>query len=176
MADNHVTKTEIEQFIENQIDEQARAAFDAHFAGCATCRARVTREKTFVSALRVLPRENPPNDLALRIGAAVDLRLSQDRVRRERMPLIFVATLFSSLLVIWFGLEVVIASEENGMLDFLNLLTSSSDLGFSPDTLLAFVEAIPISEIALTLLSLVTCIVLAQQLVETIRPQTAQFR
>jgi anti-sigma factor RsiW len=176
MADNHLTKAEIEQFIENQIDERTRETFDTHLAACATCRACVAREKTFVSALRVLPHENPPGDLALRISAAVDLRLSQDRVRRERMPLIAVATLFSSLLVLWFGLEVVIAAQENGVLDFLNLLTSSSDLGFSFDTLLAFVEAIPISEVALTLLSLVTCIVLAQQLVETIRPRTAQFR
>jgi len=174
MNQKHLTAIEIDQYIENELDAHARAELDTHIADCAVCHARIAREQKLAFALQILPRERTPTDLAARIRAAVDLRLTQDRQRRDRMPLVALATFFSLLLVVWFGLEVIIASQENGVLDFLSIFTSQSDLGFSSDSFFALIEAIPISELALALLSIITCIILAQQLVETIRPHPAQ--
>ncbi|MCI0475434.1 MAG: hypothetical protein L0Y55_04250, partial [Anaerolineales bacterium] len=63
-------------------------------------------------------------------------------------------------------------------LDFWAVLTSYSDL-FSTDwldTLIALVEAVPLTEVVLTLCALLTVGVLAQQLVDSLRPRAMQFK
>ncbi len=176
MAENHLTSNDIELYIEKQMDDRARAAVQAHLGACPTCRARVAPNQQLDTALRSIARKNPPQDLAARISAAVELSVGQEQARRARMPLIAFAMSFSLLLALWFGFNMVIAFQEDGVLDFLGVFTSHSDLAYSLDTLLALIEALPISEIALTLFALVTAIVLAQQLVDTGRPRAPQFK
>lgn len=175
-SNNHLTSSDVELYVENQMDSHARATLDAHLASCADCRARITRHQQFDAALRLVARPNAPKDLAARITAAVELRLAQEQARRAQMPLIAVAMLFSLLLALWFGFNMVLAFQEDGVLDFLAIFTSQPELAYSLDTFLALVESLPFSEIALTLFALVTAIVLAQQLVETIRPRAIQLK
>jgi predicted anti-sigma-YlaC factor YlaD len=175
MADQHLTTIDIEQYVENQIDERSRAAIDQHLAACAACRARATKRQRIDSALRTIPRENPPLDLAARISATIEWRVRQSQQRRESTLLVAVATVFSLLLSIWFGIQVFVAFLENGGLDFLTLFTSHSEISYSPDALLALVEALPITEIMLTLFALVTARVLAASLVDAVRPRTLEL-
>jgi anti-sigma factor RsiW len=176
MAANHLTSDDMEQYVEKQMGDRARAAMDEHLAACAICGARVARGQKLDAALHALPRARAPQDLAARISAAVEWRMEQERARRARMPLIAVALSFSLLLAVWFGLEMIIAFQDNGVLDFLAVFTSHSEFSYSPDTLMALIEALPLSEVGLMLFALVTALVLAQQLVDTIRPNAMQFR
>ncbi|MBM3130472.1 MAG: hypothetical protein FJ009_17820 [Chloroflexi bacterium] len=174
MMDMHLTPGEIERYTENETDAVRRAEIETHLATCAICRAQIAQANRIGATLRALPREQPARDLAARIQA----RVTQEQTRRARAPFIALATFFSVLLVLWFCLELGIALQENGVLDFWTLLTSYSDL-FSTDwqnTLIALVEAVPLAEVLLTLCALLTAGVLAQQLVDSLRPRALQFK
>ncbi len=175
MNDKHITASELDLYVENELTAPARAEMEAHLATCATCRAQVAFDQEMSRALRVLPRQEPPRDLAARIDSAVQVRVAQDQLRRARMPFIFAATVFSALLLVWFGFQLAVAFQVNGTFDFVSLLTSRPDI-FSTDSIdaiWALIDAVPIGEIVLTLFALFTVIVLAQQWVETIRPPSS---
>jgi predicted anti-sigma-YlaC factor YlaD len=176
MSENHLTANDIEQYVENAVD--ARAEIEQHLATCAQCRRRVARERRVDAALQTMPRAETPRELAVRISAAVELRVAQEQARRTRVPFIAVAMSFSLLLVLWFGMDAVLAFQESSALDFFTLFTDRPDLlsTYSFDAVLALIEALPISEILLTLFALVTAIVLTQQLVDTLRPRAMQFK
>lgn len=178
MSERHLTPIEVSAYVEKELDDRARAAMDEHLAACASCRARVTRDRRMEHTLREMPRAHPPRDLAARIVAAVELRAAQGQARRERLPLIAMATFFSTLLFLWFGVEMLVAFQENGALDFFSLFASHPEVlaNYSTDALFALVEALPLSEIALTLFALLTVIVLAQQLGDVLQPRAAVFR
>jgi predicted anti-sigma-YlaC factor YlaD len=175
MSDKHLTGDELDLYIEKELDDQARAEIERHLTDCAQCRGRLARDRRMNRALQTLPRQDPPRDLAARISSAVEVQVLQDKLRRSRMPFIFMATIFSLLLLIWFGFQMVIAFEENATLDFLSLLMDRPDIvsAYSIDAVWAVIEALPLGEIALTLFALFTVIVLAQQWVDTVRPQTS---
>jgi len=175
MSDKHLSADELDLYIEKELDEQARAELERHLADCAPCRGRFARNQRMDRALQTLPHQEPPHDLAVRIGSAVQVQVIQDRLRRSRMPFISMATIFSLLLMMWFGLQMVIALEENGTLDFLWLMRDRPDVvsAYSIDAVWALIEAVPLGEIALTLFALFTVIVLAQQWVDTIRPPSS---
>ncbi|MEW5720833.1 MAG: hypothetical protein AB1817_19565, partial [Chloroflexota bacterium] len=105
-------------------------------------------------------------------------RVAQEQARRTRVPFIAAATFFATLLAVWFCLELDVAFRENRVFDFWALFTSYSDW-FSTDSLdalFALLEALPLSEIVLTLCALLTVGVLAQQLIESLRPRAWQFK
>ena len=122
-----------------------------------------------------LPREEPPPGFADLIVAAVEWRAGQERQRHERMPFIALATCFSVLLTIWFGIAGFVAFQDNGVVEFLWIYTTQSDISFSSDALLALFEALPFTEILLMLFALVTAGVLGQNLVESVRPRTLEL-
>lgn len=174
----HLTIDEIEQYAEKELDAARLDEIDQHLAACPACRARVAQDNRMSDALRALPRTQPPHELAARIGTIIETRSAQERARRASVPWIALATLVSILLAGWFCAELALAFEVNGVLDFWSLFTSYSDL-LSPDsldTLFALLEALPIAEIFLTLCALLTVGVLAQQLVDALRPRLWQFR
>jgi len=176
MAQQHLTISQLEEYLENQTDRARRATIERHLAGCAACRARMTQRQMLDTALRKTPRETPPHSLDDLIIVAVDWRMRQEQGRRDRFPFVALATLFSAALTLWFGAQVVVAFQENGVMDFWSLYTSHAEVSYSPDALLAFIEALPFYEIALTLFALITAGVLAQQLIETFRPSAVQFK
>jgi anti-sigma factor RsiW len=174
MSNTHLAADEIERYAENELAPARRAEIEQHLAACAACHARVARDNRMNVALRALPREPSPRDLAARIEA----RAAQEQARHARAPFIALATFFSLLLALWFCLELGIAFQENGVLDFWAVLTSYSDL-LSADwlnTLIALLEAVPLTEVVLTLCALLTVGVLAQQLVDSLRPRAMQFK
>ncbi len=174
MSERHLDADELNLYVEKELEGDARVDAEMHLANCALCRGRVAREERLSDALRATPRQEPPRDLAARIDSAAQIQVVQEQLRRSRMPFIGVATLFSLVLLVWFGFQMVIALQENGTLDFLSLLSDRPDVfsAYSVDAIWALIEAIPLGEIALTLFALFTVIVLAQQWVEMIRPPT----
>jgi len=178
MLDKHLTTLEIEQYIGKAMEDARRVELDRHLAACPACRARVARDTRMNLALRALPRVAPSRELAARIGAVVEARTAQEQARRTRVPYIASATFFATLLAVWFCLELGIAFQENGVFDFWALFTSYADL-FSTDSwdaLFALIEALPVSEIVLTVCALLTVGVLAQQLIDSLRPRAWQFK
>jgi anti-sigma factor RsiW len=175
MLEQHLTVDDVERYVETELDAPVRAEMEQHLASCVMCRARVAHNRRVDAALRTLPRAKPPRDLAVRINAAVELRVTEERVRRGRVPLIAAATFFSFLLSLWFGFEMLVAFQENGALDLFSLFTSRPDVfsAYSTDAFFAIVEALPYGEIALTLFALFTVVVLAQQWAEAVQPRAS---
>ena len=169
MSESHLTADDIEHYDAAAPDEHAAE----HIAACATCHARLARAQRIDTALRAIPRAPAPSDLAARIHAAVHARAAQEQAPLARAPLIAVAAIFSALLVVWFGFEMLIAFEDKSALEFLSWIISHPELfeRHFGDTLLAVIEIIPFSEILLTLFALFTVAVLAQQWVEAISPR-----
>lgn len=175
MNESHLTVDDIEQY--DVATPDARTA--QHLAACATCRARLARARRVDTALRAISRAPTPPDLAARIDAAVQARAAQEQAPLARAPLIAVATIFSALLVVWFGFEMLIAFEDKSALEFISWIFSHPELfeRHFGDTLLAVIEIIPFSEILLTLFALFTVVVLAQQWVEaTLAPRPRAWR
>lgn len=172
MFENHLTATDVEAYIENQTTPAARAAVEQHLAACAICRQHIAADRRLDAALRTISREPAPQDLAARIGANVELYQTQEQARRVRIPFLAGAMLFSILLVIWFAAELVVALQENGTVEFMTLLFDRPDLfsAYTVDAILAFAEALPMGELALTLFAILTVIVLMQQLLSSLTP------
>jgi anti-sigma factor RsiW len=171
---SHLTTHEIEQHLENELDPVRHAEVELHLAACAACRARVAQDARMNLALRALPREQPARDLAARI----ETRVAQEQARRARLPFIAFATVLALFVALWFCAEFIIALQENGVLDFWTLLTSYSDQfpGEEMDSLIALIEAVPLTELFLALCAFLTVGMLAQQLVESLRPRALQWR
>ncbi len=170
--DRHLTALDIEAYIDEPPDKEVRAGMDAHLAACAVCRRRMAGNTRLNSLLQAIPRENAPRDLAARITAAVELRVAEDRARRERLPPMIAATCFSALVTLWFAFEMVVGLQENGAFDFVSLVTSRPEIlsAYSTDAFWALVESLPLPEIVLTLFALLTVVVLASQLTEMVHP------
>ena len=172
MNDKHLSDDELDHYVEKELDDRARAQIEEHLETCAQCRGLLDREQRLSAALRELPREQGPSELAVRIGNAAQARVLQERLKRARMPFITVATFFSLLLLFWFGFQMVIAFIDNGTFEILSVFSGQPDLfsTFFTDAMWALLEALPLGEIVLTLFALFTVIVLAEQWVETVRP------
>ncbi len=172
MSDVHLTDGEMELLLAEELDEPARLRTDGHIAACPACRRRVAQERRFEGGLSQLSRAEAPRDLAARIGAAADLRIAQEQRRRTRLPFLVAAMVFSILLTIWFALQILVAIQVDGAVEFLSLLANRPDVfsSYTGDALLALLESLPISEILLTLCAVLTVVVLAQQWVDTAQP------
>lgn len=72
MSDKHLTADELDFYIEKELDDRARAGIERHLSDCAPCRGRLARDQRMNRALQTLPRQDPPRDLAARIGSAVE--------------------------------------------------------------------------------------------------------
>jgi anti-sigma factor RsiW len=167
----HLTTEEIGKFARQELDEQQRAQVAAHLADCAICRLASQHARKVDASELLAPREQTSGELPARSSAMTDWQASQEQARRVRLPLIGMATLFSLLLFAWFMLEMLVAFQESGVLDFFALFSSHPELlsTYSWDAIFALLEALPAPEMVLTLFSLITAAVLAQQLLETIR-------
>ena len=171
MFNQHLTASIIEQYVEKTLDDKQIVAIEQHLAACPACRACATRAHRVDAALHALPRTQPSSGFATRIGLAVEARVAQEQARRVRIPFIAIATVSSVLVALWFCLEVVIASQENGVFAFWALLTSYSDFfsADSLDALLALLEALPLTEILLMVCALLTVGILTLQLADSLR-------
>jgi predicted anti-sigma-YlaC factor YlaD len=171
MNNRHLTADILDAYLEQELDAPARVQAAEHLARCALCRRRLAREEELNRALHALPRREPSPELAARIGRAAETRVLQER-RRSRMPFIGAAAFFSILLLVWFGVQLALAFEENATFDLLSVLTTRPDLfsAYSTDAIWAVIEALPLGEIVLTLFALFTAIVLVGQWLETVRP------
>ncbi len=172
MSLDHLTKQTTEEYIGHEMNRDAQARVEEHLATCAACRQRVELDLRMEDLLHRVERIEAPRDLAARISAAADLQRAQEQARRERLPLIAAATIFSLLVTLWFGLQLLVAFQEDGALDFFALATSHPEVysAYTSDALFALFESLPFSEIVLTLFALVTVVVLTQQWAETIQP------
>jgi hypothetical protein len=180
MAGTHLTPSDLENYALGAIDASrpTRAEYAQHLASCAACRARALRAEKFESGLRAMPRQAAPRDLADRIIAAVDWRVTQDEARRRRLPYIAFATAASFIISFWFVLQMVSDLYETDAVDFLSLFTSRPDLllAYYSDGLSALWESLPLPAIALTLFAIAVALVLAQQLMENFRPGMNKLR
>ena len=136
------------------------------------------RAEKFMNALSTWPRTSSPRELTERILASVDWRAAQEQTRRQRLPLIALATLSSVVLAVWFGIEMIIAFQENDALHFFSFFTSRPDIlsTYSYDALFALLESLPIPEIVMTLFAALMAIVLAQQLMDTVPQRIAHSK
>lgn len=173
MSDLHLSPTTIEQYLDQTLNANEQANTARHLETCALCRAQIADAQTIESTLRAMPRATPPRELATLITTAVEYRTTQDQARRARAPFIAVATLFSGLLLLWFGFSMVVALEDKNSVDFFFWLVSHPEIVETHffESLSALVELLPISEIFLTLFALFTVGVLAQQWFDTVQPQ-----
>lgn len=178
MNTGHLSEAEVNAYTDGEMDDAVRTRAEEHVAACPMCRGHVASGGRMDDLLRAIPRHPAPRDLPARISAAVELRQAQERMRRERLPLLIAATLFSSVVTLWFGFQMLIAFQENGALDFFSLVTSHPEILsiYSTDALLALLESFPISEIALTLFALLTALVLAQQWRDSAQPNARSYR
>lgn len=172
---DHFTTMDVDLYAEQGVDVKTLQRMKAHLATCPMCRGLVERDREIESALVELPRAMAPRDLVARIMSAAELRGAEARARRERLPFIIVATFFSFLLSIWFGLQMLLAFQDNGALDFFSLITSRPEVFsmYSADAYFALIESLPILEIVLTVFALLTVLVLAQQWVDIVQPNTS---
>src|SRR5512135_1396559 len=172
---DHFTTMDVDQYVQQEIDAKTLHRLETHLATCPMCRGLVAREQRIESALLEMPRVAAPHDLMVRITAAAELRVAEARARRERLPFIIAATFFSFLLSIWFGLQMLLAFQDNGALDFFSLITSRPEVFsmYSADAYFALIESLPILEIVLTIFALLTVVVLAQQWVDIVQPNTS---
>jgi predicted anti-sigma-YlaC factor YlaD len=178
MSTVHLSTMDVEAYVENELDEPARARMDRHLNKCPTCRGRVASEARLATALREMREPAAPRDLAARVTAAVELRVGHRHARQQRLPYLIAATCFSLLLTAWLGLNMLVAFQDSGALDFLGLITNQPE-GFSAyttDAFLALLEALPIPEITLTCLAVLVVIVLAQQWADAAVPGGSSFR
>src|SRR5512135_3102695 len=174
---DHFTTMDVDQYVQQEIDAKTLHRLETHLATCPMCRGLVAREQRIESALLEMPRVAAPHDLMVRITAAAELRVAEARARRERLPFIIAATFFSLVLSIWFGLQMLLAFQDNGALDFFSLITSHPEVfsSYTTDAYFALIESVPVSEIILTLFAVLTVLVLAQQWVDTIQPNPSYF-
>ena len=175
MAEIHLTPRDLETYVTGAMENAEREATTRHLAACAACRARVYRAQKLETGLRDVTRVNAANDLADRIVAAVDWRVTLEETRRKRLPFIALATAASFIVSFWFAFQAVTAFVDDDALDFLSLYTQRPDLlsTYFFDALSALIESLPLQEIALTVIATVTAIVLAQQLLESFQPRAA---
>lgn len=166
MREQHLTFDELEQLSNNELDPTRRLEVETHLTTCTVCRAHLNQYQRLDLALRALPYASLPTDLIARI----EMRANWEQVRRARLPFIALAMLLSFVVAGWFCVELGIALQENGILDFWTLLSTYSDQ-LSADLFWALIEAIPFTETLLTLCALLTFGVFAQQLFETLRPR-----
>jgi hypothetical protein len=166
---------DVDLYAEQGVDVNTLQRMKAHLAACPMCRGLVERDREIESALVELPRAMAPRDLIVRIMSAAELRGAEARARWERLPFIVAATFFSFLLSIWFGLQMLLAFQDNGALDYFSLITSRPEVFslYSADAYFALIESLPILEIVLTVFALLTVLVLAQQWVDIVQPNTS---
>jgi predicted anti-sigma-YlaC factor YlaD len=171
----HISRDELDLYSEGELSGSRLEQVERHLEECRSCQARAANCREWVGELRALPREAPSPDLAPRIAAAVDLRIFQGRLRRSRLPFVAAAMGLSVLLVIWFGIQTVVALQDNGTLYLFSLLTSRPEilLADSVDTIWACIEALPLLQAVLMLSALFTVIVLVQQWIDTANPRTS---
>ena len=94
----HPDDVTLDAYVEQLLDDDARAALDAHLATCARCRDEIGRQRALLDALRALPaRVAPDADLrasirdGLRTVAAGEAR--RRALRGLRVPLAAAAVL-----------------------------------------------------------------------------------
>ncbi|MBI5301318.1 MAG: zf-HC2 domain-containing protein [Chloroflexi bacterium] len=169
----HLTATDLERYLDDALNADEQARVTRHLAECARCRARAANAQRVEAALRALPRATAPRDLATLITTAIEWRTTQDQARRSRAPLIAAATLFSILLLLWFGFSMIVTLEDNNAVDFFFWIASHPEIVQTHfvESLSALFELLPISEMFLTLFALFTVAVLAQQWLDSVHPQ-----
>ncbi len=175
MTEMHLTPKDLEAYVTGAREDTAREVVTRHLADCAICSGRVDRAQKLEAGLRDLPRVNAPRDLADRIVAAVDWRVTLEETRRKRLPVVAFATVASLIVSFWFAFQMVTAFLDDDALDFLSLYARRPDLfsTYFSDALYALLESLPLQEIVLTVITVVIAIVLAQQLIESFRPRVA---
>ncbi|MBI3538135.1 MAG: hypothetical protein HY070_11340 [Chloroflexi bacterium] len=162
MQEPHLSAIEIEQMAEE-------GATFSHVATCASCQHRVARAKKLITALRDQPRADTPNDLAPRIIAASELMTRWRSARRASIPEMTAATAFTFLVAIALVWNFFGALEQNGTLDFFDLLASPELItAYFSDYLLALFETLPLVEFALASLAVMSVIVFARQWIELV--------
>jgi hypothetical protein len=60
---NHLTETQLNEYLDSLMDAPAQTALQVHIAGCAECRERLAALQAVFQALSTLPEETPMQDL-----------------------------------------------------------------------------------------------------------------
>ncbi len=72
----HLTETQLNEYLDGLMEAPIQAAVDAHLADCADCRERLASFQTVFQALDALPEEIPARDLTPSIIHALPRRNS----------------------------------------------------------------------------------------------------
>ncbi len=121
-------QTRLSEVLDGELAESERAAFEAHVAGCASCREELAELRRLVEAARALPAREPERDLWPALAAALPA-VSAPRTR-SRVWIAFAAGVLVTL-----GALFVFRARPSGEArvargeSYLLLLHESADFG-----------------------------------------------
>lgn len=158
-------QAQLDTYVEGELAGPERVAVTAHLATCAACRRRADTLQQMAGLLYQLPREPAPEGLPARILAAVEVQRRTAPAWSSRTVIIAAGSLVAGLLAVWLAFETVLAALEGGVMDFVALLTSRPEtlMVYPQEALYALVEAVPATELVLTLGMVLVALVLLNQ-------------
>jgi anti-sigma factor (TIGR02949 family) len=160
-------RAQLDAFVEGEVTRPDRVAVTTHLATCESCRQQADAAEQMAGLLYQLPRQPAPDGLPDRILAAVEAQRRPAPAWSPRTVMIAAGSLVAGLIAVWLAFETVVAAQEGGVIDFLTLLTSRPQtlLAYPQDALYALLEAIPVTELVLTLgMALIALVLLNQVL------------
>jgi anti-sigma factor RsiW len=161
-------QAQLDAYVEGELAGPERMAVSAHLTMCNVCRGRADALAQVAGLLYRLPREPAPDGLAARIVTAVE---AQRRTAiTPRMAAVAAGSLVAGLIAVWLAFETALAAQEGGVIDFVSLLTSRPEtlMAYPQEALYALLEAVPVTELVLTLGMVLIALVLLNQLLTTL--------
>ena len=173
-------EAQLDNYIERELAVDERAALEGHLESCSSCQHKLVHLRQVTALLYRLPAEEPAPNLATRIVAMVEDRVSPVPARWLwfHTAAIGLGILVSMYLLLTLGYQTLLAWQQGGAGQFISLLFSDPELiaRYPAESLYAVLESLPVGESALTLgLSLVT-LLLVEQLASTLTCRRGFFR
>lgn len=95
--------TQMDDYLDDRLEPQARSAFDQHVAGCKACAAMLEQMQGLLHGLQQLPISEPSADFEQRVFNEIRRQHRQPRVGRFAAGF---ATAMAASLAIWFASSV----------------------------------------------------------------------
>jgi hypothetical protein len=159
---SHLTYEQTESYLQG-VDSD----LDAHVMTCSHCQIEISNEHALTLALAKLERVAPSPEITARLQGAFAFAKRGGKERQPHLGWIGLAACSSTLLLMVFGYQMVLALQSGGALDFLSLYSSHPDLvsTYPSEALSALVESLPLLELLLTLAFLILAAAFGQQFV-----------
>jgi hypothetical protein len=159
---SHLTYEQTESYVQGENSD-----LDAHVVTCSHCQGEISDERALTRALANLERVAPFPEIAARLEQAFASTKRGGKEPKPHLGWVGLAACSSTLLLLVFGYQMVLALQYGGALDFLSLYSSHPDLisTYPSEALGALVESLPLLEVLLTLAFLILAAALGQQFV-----------